>query len=430
MIKISDLKNRFFYGEDDYFKKEGDQLKIIPFSEFVALDPQEKQTVLNIFEQVLEDGVPNIRIENGIKRIITVITNCLKPAPSELLSQVPADIWRHIFSFTTPTTVANCSSVCRKFRESATGKEQILSINRRLDFEEVFPDKITSHEEALNWLEKTGHSQLLEYAEFGYMECTISEEELKRLVTLCPNLKYLSLSLGTMASIPQLPETLEVLKLTACDNLTELPPQLPKNLKVLELENTAVAALPELPNTLRVLTWVNGSVQKILPALPQSLQVFILSEARHPNFALPARLPETLRMFKCSDTNLQHLSDLPSNLQVLYCFRNRLQRLPLFPKTLKELVCSEQYLNFIPDLPNALEEFNFNGCKLLGELPALPPTLKRLNGVGIRPPAPKMPEDDEELIESTTVNPGKRDREDSDPSAESRPIRSKTESSS
>lgn len=76
-----------------------------------------------------------------------------------------------------------------------------------------------------------------------------------------PALKILDLSDQRIEWLPKLPDTLEVLILTNCYNLKELPATLPPNLRVLDIQNCRkLKELPEFPDSLQEL-WAGGCIK-------------------------------------------------------------------------------------------------------------------------------------------------------------------------
>jgi Leucine-rich repeat (LRR) protein len=99
----------------------------------------------------------------------------------------------------------------------------------------------------------------------------VSKNDLNKLPGLLPqNLQFLDVSDNPhLTSLPELPETLEVLRASNCA-LTSLP-TLPKSLRYLYLQNNYLSELPELPPHLEILYIFNNCIQDY-NKLPSTIQ--------------------------------------------------------------------------------------------------------------------------------------------------------------
>jgi len=365
------------FFEHQYFRIEGNQLKNISFSEFVQLPQTEKQEVLNILNRAIKEGIPCLHLRHKIQQIRNVIFTTLQ-APSDQ-SQINKDLWSLILNRTTPKTVAECKAVSRRMQEVATGKAQILSLNRmKLPMQLCLPPKRTTVEQALDWLESTGHSALLEWADFrDFGGNQMNRENLQRLFALCPNIKFLAIKGYQSMSLPELPQALEVFHFS--DFIGGPLPPLPKTLRALHLiNNHSLTTLPLLPATLQTLECINISNLQNITHFPDSLREIRCYNTRLEN---PPPFPQNLKALTIGATPIRILGPLPEKLESLVCSNNSLlQGLPFLPTTLKALNCSDNpSLKALPPLPEALRELVAHGCQALEKLPRLPASLQVLD---------------------------------------------------
>uniref|UniRef100_A0A383V862 Uncharacterized protein n=1 Tax=Tetradesmus obliquus TaxID=3088 RepID=A0A383V862_TETOB len=181
---------------------------------------------------------------------------------------------------------------------------------------------------------------------------SIRSKHIMQLPCLPPKLEQLSLGdCSNLSALPALPSCTS-LYLNGCEQLQQLPEQLPRGLKVLECSDCI--ALQQLP--------------KQLPAGLTRLDCSGCSALQQ----LPTQVPAGLRHLNCSGCSaLQQLPEqLPAGLTSLDCSNcSALQQLPVH-------------------LPPMLEQLWINYCVALKQLPELPPTLKdfRCDGCSCLPP--------------------------------------------
>lgn len=191
------------------------------------------------------------------------------------------------------------------------------------------------------------------------------------------NLSFLEMS--DFVSIDKFPENLDSL---VTYNLYEID-NLPQNLKMLELFGQGFWEddLPEFPATLKSLNIINIISDKLIPELPQGLEV-LFSDGT--NLITPSTLiPSSLRVFHVIYSDLNELPLLPTGLKEMDVSNNQLTILPTLPNTLEKLNVSSNQLTFIPDLPQGLKDLNVAQNAGITCLPLLPASLQNLNIAGL-----------------------------------------------
>ena len=88
---------------------------------------------------------------------------------------------------------------------------------------------------------------------------------------LPPKLRVFRCELGYLKSLPQLPESMELLDIVG-NEVTSLP-ELPTNLKQLWAHNNQITQLPKLPSGLKILDVISNNISNI-PSLPDGLETF------------------------------------------------------------------------------------------------------------------------------------------------------------
>lgn len=232
-----------------------------------------------------------------------------------------------------PQSKKNETEEFSKVLEAVNQNDQskILFINQGLKIKQALPSEIKTAKDALDWLEKTGHAASLTYADFtDFKEMT--EEDLKRLFSLSPNLTHLLIAPYEMKALPDLPKTLLELD-CSCGSLESLPKQLPTTLRKLSCSNNSLKELPPLH-----------------------------------------QIP--LEELCCGHCPLETLASLPNTLKNLFCAGCPLSQGfgEKLPDLLEKMNCSGcQLLQGLPEqLPSALRYFNCAGCGQIQKLPSIP----------------------------------------------------------
>ena len=202
---------------------------------------------------------------------------------------------------------------------------------------------------------------------------SITYGTLSSLPSLPNSLRYLDCSQNFLSSFPFLPDSLRYLYCNSC-YLVSLP-VLPQNLLVLHCEYNSLTSLPVLPSNLINLNCYGNTRLQTLPYLPASL--LFLDCSFDSLFNLPA-LPSYLKSLSCQQNNLLSLPALPSSLYELYCGYNHLTSLPSLPPLLRSLWCSNNSILTIPSLPSSLTDFQCQHNNI-STLPALPSNLSNLD---------------------------------------------------
>ena len=185
------------------------------------------------------------------------------------------------------------------------------------------------------------------------VEINFENHNVKEIPELPETLEILKCGKGKLTKLPDLPESL---KLLACDgnNLTELP-KLPKNLCELYCGYNNLSSLPELPDSLIVLSCRDNTINK----LPDSLN--------------------GLLKLDCIGCGLVKLSTF-DKLEELTCDHNSFTSFPILPDTLEVLYIGNCGITNLPNkLPKSLRIFkahNFGNYSILNKIPEFPDGLK------------------------------------------------------
>ena len=220
-----------------------------------------------------------------------------------------------------------------------------------------------------DWLE--AHKEVYEIEDLN-----LSDKNLTMLPTAFNkfvNLKILSLSNNQLQIVPDLPNTLQSLKISnncliklpelnhlnnlsilsaAHNKLNELP-SLPVNLEYLDTSNNNLSVLPDFPANLWVSINVSNNNLTVLPPLPVVLEHL---EASNNNLiVLPPLLTDFLRYLDISNNQLTELQQLPADLRYLDISNNQLTKLQHLPADLRYLDISNNQLTELQHLPINLE---------------------------------------------------------------------------
>lgn len=152
-----------------------------------------------------------------------------------------------------------------------------------------------------------------------------------------------------MKEIPELPETLEILKCSK-GQLTKLP-DLPESLKLVACDDNKLTELPKLPKKLCELYCGYND----LSSLPE--------------------LPDSLIVLSCCYNAINKLPDSLNGLLKLNCNNCKLAKLNTFDK-LEELTCDNNSFISFPILPDTLEVLHIGNCNITNLSNKLPKSLR------------------------------------------------------
>ncbi|KAL1192075.1 Disease resistance protein RRS1 [Cardamine amara subsp. amara] len=205
--------------------------------------------------------------------------------------------------------------------------------------------------------------------------------ELKTIQGIPRNLKELYLTGTAVREVPQLPQSLEllnahsshlrnlpnmasleflkVLDLSGCSKLETIQ-GFPLNLKELNITGTAVREVPQLPHSLELLK-VHSSCLRNLPDM------------------VNLELLRVLDLSGCSE--LETIQGIPRNLKELYLTGTAVREVPQLPQSLELLNVHSSHLRNLPDMVNLqlLKFLDLSGCSELKTIQGSPPNLKELN---------------------------------------------------
>jgi hypothetical protein len=221
-------------------------------------------------------------------------------------------------------------------------------------------------------------------------EKSISDQELKDIFRVCPNIKELNLS-GcnklTDAALDQLPEGLKSLDLSFVKLSDVALDQLPEGLKSLDLSfcvklsDAVIGKLPQglLSLSLNRCNLTNAALQK----LPKGLQSLNLGGCKKLTDSDIDQLPKGLKSLDlkgCYDLTNEALGKLPEGLQSLYlssCLNltdDVMDKLPRGLKSLNLSSCDNLTGSAMGKLPQDLQFLNLKWCsnltdEAIGKLP-------------------------------------------------------------
>lgn len=186
--------------------------------------------------------------------------------PSE---NVPKEIKQYIQSFLLPADLARFLLVSKPWYEAAAWL-RLQQINQGMPLKTVLPPRIRTAKEAIAWLKiNISDSKLLKHADFREFH-DFTDNDLKELIELCPNLTHLYLKSHNLTKIETLPTNLQVLDCSYCENLNDLP-ELPATLRILDCSGCHPFELPKLPEGLQELYCISCPIV-IFPELTATLK--------------------------------------------------------------------------------------------------------------------------------------------------------------
>lgn len=131
--------------------------------------------------------------------------------------------------------------------------------------------------------------------------------------------------------------TTNIVGLPKMEHLTKLK-------KVMCLFNR-LESFPDLPQSVEILD-ISGNPLAKLPKLQDGIQELRCDGCRLTTINI--KLPQSLKIFKCSNNQLKHIDYLPENLEWFNCSSNELLGLPHIPYSLIYLNCSYNQIKGLP----------------------------------------------------------------------------------
>lgn len=167
--------------------------------------------------------------------------------------------------------------------------------------------------------------------------CSISELELNE------NIENLVCDKNFITSMPGLYRFNRLTKMDISNNFIKELDSLPPNIKRLLCDGNNLTWLPDLPDSLTCIDMSANSLTE-LPKLPPNL-VTLYCETNRIKYI--KNLPGGLRTLDCSYNRIKSIDTIPSSMKTLYCNNNRLTRIPPIPR---DLVMMKFHNNNLDDI--------------------------------------------------------------------------------
>ena len=182
-------------------------------------------------------------------------------------------------------------------------------------------------------------------------QCPECIDSAQNLTTKASQITSITLS-NKISDLEGISNFSSLVSLNVSDNELKVLPKLPPNLKTLRCTNNKLTVLPNLPASLTILTCDNNRLSS-LPTLPKSLKQLNCSLN---NLASLPELPRTIEGFYCSYNQITVLPALSASLTDMGCANNNISELPTLPKNLILLSCfNNPSLKCLPTLPDSIK---------------------------------------------------------------------------
>ena len=202
-----------------------------------------------------------------------------------------------------------------------------------------------------------------------YMEENISDKvqyRINKWVKDNKPTKVLDLSYLNLTSIPELPDTIERLKLGG-NPITELN-NLPTNLKYLECQGTNIKNLDNLPKHITYINCAYSTSLESIDNLPNSIKKIHVTASKY--LKKISTLPSSLRELCIIGCNsLEEMCNLPHNLRVIVIIQTAITILPLLPESIRKLCILENNIKEITYLPSNIKYLHVDYIELPNNIP-------------------------------------------------------------